>query len=102
MNDIYSFNKIHTLTVFDSTIQHLEKTLSQGIRGRLYKTALRLLRNRYECTRRMFYGVENKGNMIVGVIGYNSIRKHLAVCGYYTAEIRDKYYLRIADVYIKN
>ena len=50
----------------------------------------------------MFYGVENKGNMIVGVIGYDSIRKHLAVCGYYTAEIREKYYLRIADVYIEN
>ena len=27
----------------------------------------------------MFYGVENKGNMIAGVIGYDSIRKHLAV-----------------------
>lgn len=42
--------------------------------------------------------------MIVGVIGYdsNSIRKHLAACGYYTAEIREKYYLRIADVYIEN
>lgn len=39
--------------------------------------------------------------MIVGVIGYDSIRKHLAACGYYTAEIREKYYLRIADVYIE-
>ena len=38
--------------------------------------------------------------MIVGVIGYDSIRKHLAACGYYTAEIREKYYLRIADAYI--
>ena len=28
----------------------------------------------------MFYGVENKGNMIAGVIGYDSIRKHLADC----------------------
>ena len=26
----------------------------------------------------MFYEVENKGNMIAGVIGYDSIRKHLA------------------------
>ena len=26
----------------------------------------------------MFYGVENKENMIAGVIGYDSIRKHLA------------------------
>ena len=38
----------------------------------------------------MFYGVENKGNMIAGVIGYDSIRKHLAECGYHTAEIREK------------
>lgn len=38
--------------------------------------------------------------MIVGLIGYDSIRKHLAACGYYTAEIREKYYLRIADAYI--
>ena len=50
----------------------------------------------------MFYEVENKGNMIAGVIGYDSIRKHLAACGYYTAEIWEKYYLRIADVYIEN
>jgi hypothetical protein len=28
----------------------------------------------------MFYGVENKENMIAGVIGYDSIRKHLAEC----------------------
>jgi len=41
----------------------------------------------------MFYGVENKGNMIAGVIGYDSIRKHLAACGYHTAEIRGKYNL---------
>ena len=40
----------------------------------------------------MFYGVENKGNMIAGVIGYDSIRKHLAECGYHTAEIREKYH----------
>lgn len=40
--------------------------------------------------------------MIVGVIGYDSIRKHLAACAYYTDEIKEKYYLRIADVYIKN
>jgi hypothetical protein len=38
----------------------------------------------------MFYGVEN---MIAEVIGYDSIRKHLALCGYHTAEIREKYYL---------
>ncbi len=41
----------------------------------------------------MFYEVENKGNMIVGVIGYDSIRKHLAECGYRIVEIREKYYL---------
>ena len=35
----------------------------------------------------------NKG--IIGVpIGYDSTRKHLAVCGYHTVEIREKYYLR--------
>lgn len=45
----------------------------------------------------MFYGVEN---MIAGLAGYGSIRKHLVVCGYYTAEIREKYYLWKADVYI--
>ena len=48
----------------------------------------------------MFYEVENKGNMIAGVIGYDSIRKHLAECDYHTAEIREKYYLWRADVYI--
>ena len=48
----------------------------------------------------MFYGVENKGNMIAGVVGYDSIRKHLAECGYRIVEIREKYYLWRADVYI--
>ena len=33
LNDIYSFNKTHVPTGFDSTIQHLEKTSLQGIRG---------------------------------------------------------------------
>ncbi len=33
LDDIYSFNKTHAPTVFDSTIQHLEKTSLQGIRG---------------------------------------------------------------------
>mgnify|MGYP000143450767 CR=1 FL=1 len=28
--------------------------------------------------------------MIAGVIGYDSIRKHLAECGYHTVEIREK------------
>ena len=40
----------------------------------------------------MFYGVENKGNTIAGVIGYDSIRKHLAECVMNTAEIRGKYH----------
>ena len=40
----------------------------------------------------MFYEVENKGNMIAGVVGYDSIRKHLAECGYHTVEIRGKYH----------
>ena len=30
--------------------------------------------------------------MIAGVVGYDSIRKHLAECGYHTAEIRGKYH----------
>ena len=35
--------------------------------------------------------MENKG--IIGVpIGYDNIRKHLADCGYHTAEIREKYH----------
>ena len=38
----------------------------------------------------MFYEVENKGNMIAGVVGYDSIRKHLAECGYHTVKIREK------------
>ena len=33
LDDIYSFNKTHAPTGFDSTIQHLEKTSLQGIRG---------------------------------------------------------------------
>ena len=37
----------------------------------------------------MFYEVEN---MIAGVIGYDSIRKHLAAWGYHTAEIRETYH----------
>lgn len=40
----------------------------------------------------MFYEVENKGNTIAVPRGYDSIRKHLAACGYHTAEIREKYY----------
>lgn len=38
----------------------------------------------------MFYEVENEGNLIAGVVGYDSIRKHLAECDYHTAEIREK------------
>ena len=38
----------------------------------------------------MFYEVENKGNMIAGVVGYDNIKKHLAECGYHTVEIREK------------
>lgn len=38
----------------------------------------------------MFYEVENEGNLIAGVIGYDSIRKHLAECDYHTGEIREK------------
>ena len=46
----------------------------------------------------MFYEVENKGNMIAGVIGYDSIRKHLAVCGYHTVDVREKYYDQITAI----
>ena len=31
--------------------------------------------------------------LIAWVIGYDSIRKHLAVCGYHTVDVREKYYL---------
>ncbi|MDD3184547.1 MAG: hypothetical protein PHT76_04480 [Anaerostipes sp.] len=44
----------------------------------------RIYRDHPDATQRMFYEVENKGNMIAGVIGYDSIRKHLAECGYHT------------------
>lgn len=40
----------------------------------------------------MFYEVENEGNLIAAPRGCDSIRKHLAVCGYHTAEIREKYH----------
>ena len=30
--------------------------------------------------------------MIAAAVGYDSIRKHLAVCGYHTAEIREIYH----------
>ena len=33
LNDMYSFNKTRAPTGFDSTVQHLEKTSLQGIRG---------------------------------------------------------------------
>ena len=40
----------------------------------------------------MFYEVENEGDLIAGVIGYDSIRKHLAECvmntGTYKKEIQ--------------
>ena len=32
--------------------------------------------------------------MIAGVIGYDSIRKHLAECVMNTVDVREKYYLR--------
>ena len=40
----------------------------------------------------------SKKILIAGVIEYDSIRKHLADCGYHTVEIRGKYYLWRADV----
>jgi len=33
LGNIYSFNKTHAPTGLNSTIQHLEKTSLQGIRG---------------------------------------------------------------------
>ncbi len=38
--------------------------------------------------------------MIAGVIGYDSIRKHLAECGYHTGRVREKYHPETQDVYI--
>ena len=40
----------------------------------------------------MFYGVENRQNMIAVVIGYDGIRKHLAECVMNTRGIREKYH----------
>ena len=40
-----------------------------------------------ECTQRIFYEVENKGNMIAGVIGYDSKTQHLADCDYHTGAL---------------
>jgi len=39
----------------------------------------------------MFYEVENDGNMIAGVVGYDSIRKHLADCDEHSG-IRENYH----------
>ena len=76
---MYSFNKTHAPTGFDTTIQHLEKHHNMTYEVRLYKAAFRLLLMPDECTQRMFYQVENRKNMIAGVIGYDSTKKHLAV-----------------------
>jgi len=42
LGNIYSFNKTHAPTGFDSTIQHLEKRHSRVYGVRLYKSTLRL------------------------------------------------------------
>ena len=34
----------------------------------------------------------SRKDLVAGVIGYDSTRKHLAVCGYHTVEIREKYH----------
>ena len=49
----------------------------------------------------MFYGVENKGNMIAGVVGYDSIRKHLADCVVITQWKLERNAIHM-DVYIEN
>ena len=46
----------------------------------------------------MFYGVEN---MIAGVIGYDSIRKHLAECVMNTQRKLERITIQM-DVYIEN
>lgn len=48
----------------------------------------------------MFYEVENKGNMIAGAIGYDSIRKHLADCVVITQRKLERNTI-FRDVYIK-
>ena len=35
----------------------------------------------------------SRKDLVAGGIGYDSTRKHLAVCGYHTVGIREKYYL---------
>lgn len=84
MNDVYSFNKAHASTGFDSTIQHLEKCHSRVYGVRLYKATLRLLLMKDECTKQMLCEVENKENLIAAPRGYDSARKHLVDCGYLT------------------
>lgn len=67
----------HQGSIQQSNTQKKRHSKLYGVR--LYKTSLRLLLMKDECTQRMFYGVENKGNMIAALIGHDSIRKHLAV-----------------------
>ena len=45
----------------------------------MYKEKLQLLLIKDECTQRMFYGVEIRENRISAAIGYDDIRKQLAV-----------------------
>jgi len=42
LDDIYSFNKTHAPTGFDSTVQHLEKRHCRVYGVRPYKSTLRL------------------------------------------------------------
>ena len=49
----------------------------------------------------MFYGVENKENMIAGVIGYDSIRTHLADCVVITQRKLERKTINM-NVYIEN
>ena len=48
----------------------------------------------------MFYGVGNKENMIAGVVGYDSIRKHLADCVVITQRKLERNTI-FRDVYLK-
>ena len=79
LNVMYSFNKVHALIGFHSTNQNLEKRHIELYGVRLYKVKLQLLLIKDECTQRMFYGVEIRENRISEAIGYDDIRKQLAV-----------------------
>ena len=70
-------NGVGTWTGFDSIKQHFDACKSKT--GVLDKP-------------------EKSRNMIAAPKGYDSVSRHLADCGYHTAEIREKYHPETQDV----